>query len=227
MPAGSEFRNQVNLLDHPSNLGLQLKASGNFRTYFGVAGLRDNMGTINDFVLIEGGGGGSEPFFTEDFEGSLGSFTMYSVEGPQIWGWASFDGGCVVMSGFVNPDRFPNEDWLISPAINLSSHAGTKFNFRQAANFVSSEWEFLEVYVSSDYDGTSNPSQQGSWTLMSVPNMPSGSNWNFVDSGDIDISAYDGQQEVYIAFRYRSSNTIAATWEISKVEVKSAQNSGF
>ncbi|KAF0131369.1 MAG: hypothetical protein FD155_1033 [Bacteroidetes bacterium] len=222
MVAGSDFRSQVNLLDNPGNLGKLLKATGTLRTYFGVAGLRDNLGTTADFVFEGGGGGGGggDPIFTENFDSNLGTFTAYTVEGAQVWGWGSFDGGCTVMSGFVNPDRFPNEDWLISPAIDLSSHTASKLTVRQAANFVSSQWEFLQVMISSNYDGSSNPTTQGTWTELTVPTMPTGSNWTFVDSGDIDISAYDGQSTVYVAFRYRSTSSVASTWEVSKVEVK-------
>jgi hypothetical protein len=41
-----------------------------------------------------------------------------------------------------------------------------------------------------------------------------------VDSGDLDISTYDGQASVYVAFRYRSNSGNAAAWEVSVVEVK-------
>lgn len=221
MPAGSAFRAQVNLMDNPANLGKKLKAVGNLRSYFGAAGLRDNPGTSADFVLEGGGGGGGgTALFSETFSSNLGTFSQYSVEGNQVWGWGNFDGGCAVMTGYVNPDRFPNDDWLISPAINLSAHTGAVLTIRQAANFVSSEWSFLQVLVSTDYSGSGNPATQGTWTEINVPNKPSGTDWAFVDSGDIDFSAYDGKPAVYVAFRYRSSSTIASTWEISKVEVK-------
>lgn len=222
MPAGSDFRSQVNLMDNPGNLGKVLKATGTLRTYFGAAGLRDNPGTAADFVLegSGGGGGGGNAIFTENFDSNTGTFSHYSVEGDQVWGWGNFDGGCAVMSGFVNPNRFPNDDWLISPAINLSANTGSVMNIRQAVNYVSSQWEFIQVMISSDYDGNSNPTTQGTWTELTIPNRPSGSNWTFVDSGDIDISAYDGQASVYVAFRYRSSSTVASTWEVSKVEIK-------
>jgi hypothetical protein len=85
---------------------------------------------------------------------------------------------------------------------------------------VAGEWSLLQVMISSDYDGSSNPNTQGTWTELQVPNMPSGTNWTFVDSGDIDISDYDGESTVYVAFRYRSSTSVSSTWELSKVEIK-------
>ncbi len=221
MPAGSAFRAQVNLMDNPGNLGKKLKAVGVLRSYFGQAGLRDNAGNAADFLLEGGGGGGGgNAFFSETFAGNLGTFTAYSVEGSQVWSWGNFDGGCAVMTGFVNPDRFPNDDWLISPAINLTGRTGSKLSIRQAANFIDSHWEYLQVFMSSDYPGSGNPATQGSWTEITVSNKPGGTDWAFVDSGDINIAAYDGKAAVYVAFRYRSTSSVASTWEISKVEVK-------
>lgn len=222
LPAGSPLRTQVNLLDNPGNYQKWLKVTGTLRTYFGIAGLRDAPAQAADFELETGGGGGGGGtiIFSEEFTTTLGTFTPFSVEGAQVWTWGNFDGGCAVMTGFVNPDRFPNEDWLISPAINLSGHSGVLLNIRQAANFVSGQWDLLQVMISVNYDGTSSPATQGTWTELTIPNRPSGSNWTFVDSGDISLAAYEGQSNVRIAFKYRSTTTIASTWEISKVIVK-------
>ncbi len=51
LPAGKPLRAQVNLKDHPENLGKVLLVNGKLRTYFGQAGLRDSGGTESDFVL--------------------------------------------------------------------------------------------------------------------------------------------------------------------------------
>jgi hypothetical protein len=222
LPAGSALRTQVNLLDNPGNHLKWVNVTGTLRTYFGIAGLRDAPGTTSDFQLETGGGGGGggDAIFTEEFTTTLGTFSAFSVDGAQVWNWANFDGGCALMSGYANTTNNPNEDWLVSPAIDLSTNTGSILNVRQAANYVSSQWDLLQVMISSNYDGTSNPNTQGTWTELQVPNRPAGTNWTFVDSGDISISAYDGQSAVYIAFRYRSTSTVASSWEISKVVVK-------
>lgn len=219
LPAGSALRTQVNLLDNPANFGKRLNVTGTLRTYFGIAGLRDAPGTAADFVLEGGGGGGGgNTIFVENFDTNLGVFTAVSVVGNEVWTWGNFDGGCAVMTGFVNPNRFPNEDWLISPAINLSSINNAVVNIRQAANFVSNDWTLLQVMVSSNY--TSGNPNDATWTELTIPNRPAGNNWTFVDSGDISLAAFGGQANVRIAFRYRSTTSIASTWEVSKVEVK-------
>lgn len=221
LPAGSPLRTQVNLLDNPDNFQKWLNVTGTLRTYFGVAGLRDAPGQSTDFELEGGGGGGGgDALFTENFDSNLGTFSAISIIGTQAWDWGNFDGGCALMTGFSGGSSIENEDWLISPAVDLSTNTGSILNVRQAANYVAGEWSLLQVMISSDYDGSSNPNTQGTWTELQVPNMPSGTNWTFVDSGDIDISDYDGESTVYVAFRYRSSTSVSSTWEISKVEIK-------
>ncbi|MCK9291115.1 MAG: DUF5689 domain-containing protein [Bacteroidales bacterium] len=219
LPAGSPLRAQVNLLDNPDNLKKSLKVTGTLRKYFGIAGLRDSPGQSGDFEL-EGNGAGGDLIFSEEFKNSLGSFTAFDIDGTQNWHWDNFDGGCAVMAGFASGISYENEDWLISPAINLTSHTDVVLNIRQAANHVQDHWELLQLMVSTDYDGSSNPEEQGSWNELQVPNKPAGNTWTFVDSGDISLAAYEGASTVYIAFRYRSTSSIASTWEISKVIVK-------
>ncbi len=219
LPSGKPLRTQVNLVDNPQNLGRWLNVTGTLRTYFGVAGLRDCPAEVTDFELQGGGGGGGTAFFTEEFTTNLGTFSQFSVEGPQLWIWDHWDAGCVKMSGFSGGSSIPNEDWLISPAINLAGRTGSILKFRHTANFVSGQWAQLQLMISSNYSGSGNPNESGTWTQLTIPTLPAGNNWVYVDSGDIDISDLDGQSTVFIAFRYQSTSAVAPNWQISKVEV--------
>jgi hypothetical protein len=219
LPAGTPLRSQVNLLDNPDNLGKELNVNGTLRTYFGIAGLRDSNGTTADFELEDNGGGGGGTFiFQEVFAADLGVFTAFSVAGAQAWGWGSFDGGCAVMSGYDQGTNYANEDWLVSPAISLAGESGVVLNIREAINYITS-YDDMQVLISTDYDGSSDPSTNGTWTEQSEFNRPAGNSWTFVDSGDISLAAYEGQT-IYIAFKYLSTSDGSATWEISRVEVK-------
>lgn len=217
LPAGSPLRSEVNLLDNPDNLGKLLSVNGTLRTYFGAAGLRDSSGENADFELEGGGGGGGTPIFEEAFDSNLGTFTAYSVTGAQVWGWGNFDGGCVVMSGYQG-SSFANEDWLISPAISLAGHTGVTMNFREAINYITNIND-LKVLISTNYDGTSDPSTNGTWTELTGFNRAAGNNWTFVNSGDVSLAAYENQT-IRIAFKFLSTESGSSTWEISKVEVK-------
>ncbi len=218
LPAGTPLRAQVNLLDNPDNLGKELNVNGTLRTYFGIAGSRDSQGTINDFELEGNGGGGGTFIFQEVFATDLGVFTAFSVSGAQSWVWDSYDGGCAVMSGHVSGTNFANEDWLVSPAISLAGESGVVLNIREAINHITS-YDDLKVFISSDYDGSSDPSTSGTWTELSGFNRPPGNSWTFFDSGDISLSNYEGET-IFIAFKYLSTSAAAATWEISRVEIK-------
>ncbi|MBN2637914.1 MAG: choice-of-anchor J domain-containing protein [Bacteroidales bacterium] len=158
-------------------------------------------------------------YFIENFTTTLGSFNTFSDAGAQVWKWGIYDNGCAVMSGYSG-SNYANTDWLVSPAIDLTNNTGTVLVVNQAAKYVYDQWQNIKILISSDYDGTSSPSVSGTWTELTAPNMPSGNDFNFVNSGDIDISAYDGQSHVYIAFKYVSTTSNACTWEIGRVVVK-------
>jgi hypothetical protein len=178
---------------------------------------------IDDVLISDdlgGGGGGPKVVLDETFTSSLGSFTGYSVDGDQVWEWASFDGGCAKMTGYENDTRYPNEDWLVSPGMDLSDISSTTMNIREAVNFIFGDWENAVILISTDYEGTGDPSQNGTWNEVTVTNRPPGNNWDFQDSGDIDLSDYDGESEVYVAFRYLSTSDNASTWEISTVKIE-------
>ncbi len=49
--------------------------------------------------------------------------------------------------------------------------------------------------------------------------MPTGSDFNFVDSGDINLGDWDGEI-IFVAFKYTSTDAQSSTWEISTVEIK-------
>jgi hypothetical protein len=198
--------------------------SGNIYIGFKYSGTKTNTTTFKiDDVKVSttgGGGGGGGVVFQEDFATTLGTFSAHNVSGTEAWVYATFDNGCAKMTGYANSTNNPNEDWLISPAINLSGHAGTILTLRQAAKYVYDQWTNIQVLVSDDYDGTSDPTEQGTWEVLTVPTMPTGLDFNFVDSGEIDLGDYDGSNKVYVAFRYLSSSTNACTWEIGQVIVK-------
>ncbi len=173
---------------------------------------------LRDTSDVQGFIASGKILLNENFTTTLGSFSAFSVQGDQVWEWDKYGNGCAKMTGHVGSSNLPNEDWLISPAINLTGHTGTKLNINQAANYIDNHWDYMKVFVSSDYDGSSNPATQGHWTEITVTNKPTG--WTFVDSGDLDLSAFDGQSNVHIAFKYISTSSVAATWEIGSVKVK-------
>lgn len=213
LPYG-DIRTALNLKDNSGNLSKQVKLLGDLTNYFNVAGLKNLTGYWMDGtgIIPETG------FYEEDFASDISNYQAFSVAGDQVWGHDTYDNGCAKMTGHTSVDN-ANEDWLVSPAIDLSSKTNVKLVIREAINFFTS-YDDLKVLVSTDYDGASNPSTQGTWTALTGFNRPAGSDWNFVSSGDIDFSNYDGESTVYIAFKYVSTTSGAATWEVGNVLLK-------
>lgn len=210
LPAGA-IRDALNLANNPGNKGKLVMVLGTLEAYFSQPGVKNLTGYWLD-------GNGIIPatgFFTEEFNNSLGSFSQFSVLGDQIWEGQTYDGGCVTMSGFVNPNRFANEDWLISPSISLAGKTGVKMIFREAMNFATNINDEAKVFVSTNYAGSGDPNE-ADWTQLTGFTRSAGNSWTFVDTGEINLSAYDGQT-IYVAFKYTSTTAVAGTWEISRM----------
>lgn len=157
-------------------------------------------------------------FFSIPFTAGLGTCTTVSVEGAQVWTSSTSYGA--VMSGFANSTNNANEDWLITPAIDLTTAASGKVKFTHAINkgdlaLVQSDHT---VWISKDY--SSGAPSSATWEQLTVPGYPAGNSWDFVSSGDVVIpAAYLGQTNVKIAFKYLSSSTQSASWEIKNLKV--------
>ena len=229
LPSGKPLRTQVNLYDNPGNYGKQLAVLGTLRTYFGQAGLRDSNGTEADFVL-EGGdtppGPGTTEYFNQPLtnQNSFGVFNTYNVEGAQEWGTNPIHPEYgAVMSGYANNTSYANEDWLISPTIDLSSSANPILVFDHARGPAGSinvgvAEGYYTVWVTNNYTNGEDPNS-ANWVELTGINHGTTA-WNWVSSGNIVIPASFKTSTCRIAFRYLSIDGASATWEVKNVVVK-------
>ena len=219
LPAGKPLRTQVNLVDNPDNLGKHLAVNGKLRKYFGQAGLRDSGGTENDFVLE---GGVTPPptpgttIFSETFANGQGEFTIQDILMPNelsyVWNHDA-NYSCMKASAYVG-QAFAAESWLVSPAIDLSGVSAATLKFDQAVNYASPQGA-LAVMVSTNYCGDVNAAD---WSELTLSGWPAGSNWTFINS-TADMTNYAGQT-VTIAFKYTSTTSASATWEVKNFVVE-------
>ena len=143
------------------------------------------------------------------------TWTTQDVNGTQAW---SYDAAYKYMkvSGYSG-SNFANEDWLISPSYTTVNTTSAILSFNHAAKFGSPSTE-LHVMISTNYNGTNFGT--ANWTELTVPNWPSGADWNFINSGDIDLSSYLGQSNIHIAFKYTSTTSSGATWEVKGLSIR-------
>ncbi|SFE91270.1 choice-of-anchor J domain-containing protein [Thermophagus xiamenensis] len=162
-------------------------------------------------------GSESAEILREDFNGSLGVFTAFSIVGDEEWTDRSYGGTeYAFMSGYVGGEgNKENEDWLVSPAVDLSDYKTAYVVVNQAVNFLDS-WDHIQLMVSTDFDGTDIES--ANWDELTINTKPDGDSWTFVESEEVDLSEYVGQT-IHLAFRFRSTDSGSASWEIDWIEV--------
>lgn len=158
---------------------------------------------------------GGKRFFFEGFDGVLSdNWDAVSVTGAQIWNIQQFGNPkpCVVMNGFATVNN-ANEDWLISKPISLLGFTSASLSFETDVRYAGNP---IEVFVTDNYSG--NPTTT-TWTPLSAildPNNTAFNTWTY--SGDISLNAF-ANKNVRIAFKYTSTTTAAATWELDNVRV--------
>ena len=159
----------------------------------------------------------------EDFsDESPDPFTVVDTpDSGSSWGIATFDNE---QSPYMEANGFgadtPSNTWLISPALDFSANSNQTLSFANAKNFDDGGLDRgLVVQVSTDYVEGEDPSNY-TWTDISdrVQSYSEGG-YEFVESGEIDISDEAFQSEsVYVAFQYISSGTGGGSTELWQVD---------
>ena len=166
------------------------------------------------------------PYVLKDFDDqslTSGGWTTKLITGPVSCAWgiyaATNSAGKVSNYDPITSSNVVSESWLISPSMNLSGATNPNLSFRNVVRY--SVIPKLEVLVSTNYDGISNPNT-ATWTdltgLATWDNDPS--TWSsWTSSGNINLSTYK-QPSVYVAYRLIGNTSNASTWEIDDVMVK-------
>lgn len=167
--------------------------------------------TTADLTIIE----------AENFDDGWGDWQRVSVVGDQEWIIDPENGvggsPCAKCSGYAGQPN-ANEDWMISPAMNFDAYMDEVMNFYNADAY---DGPALEVFISNDYDG-SDPTT-ATWTSLTYISSEGFFDW--VSSGDIDISGVSGTA-VYVAFKFTSTSSESATWEIDDILITGNEVTG-
>lgn len=187
--------------------------------------------TGGDFnVDFDGEGGGTQPgeekvLLDESFATSQGAFTIKDVVKPSalefVWKWSQFKDkktqevkdSYMKASAHINkptPVDYATESWLISPELDLTTATTATLTFDHAINFAKDMQTQQTLWVKEV--GTEN------WEQVTIATYPAGNSWDFISSGNIDLSAQKGKK-VQLGFKYVSTDQGAATWEIKNVKV--------
>ena len=149
-------------------------------------------------------------------------WSQYSVTGAQTWACTTFgrDPNAptgttaspygVQMNGYSS-GNIANEDWLISPAFNLTTYNYPLFSFWSRTAF---SGPALKLRVSTNYSGTGDPTT-ATWTDLNAQFPGVGSD-TWTSTAGVNLSAYK-QANVYVAFVYTSTTAGAARWTLDDI----------
>ena len=184
-----------------------------------IRNLNDVKEMSNDestrYVQETPGDGGD--ILNEPFAAKIGSFTEHKVIGEADWFGHSYDGEEYVrVTGY---QKGANENWLISPTMDLSEVTEARLTFRHAvAHWVGDEDKTLTVWASSKYKA-GNPTEI-EWEQIEINLPPVGSYYEWANVSTTIPKSMLGKSSVHLAFRYTNEEGQACTWQVHKVVVK-------
>jgi len=166
-----------------------------------------------------------EPAWAESFDEAVDNtplditgWTNFAQTGTTKWTEQVFDGNGYAEFSTFNSGNAVNVGWLITPPLTIDGTSKTLI-FQAAQHHLDSPQNTLQVYVSSNYNGTDVAA--ATWTPLTATLPTQANDWyEFVSSGPIDLSAYSGN--VYIGFKVTGSGTdqtLDGAYQIDNVKI--------
>ena len=160
-----------------------------------------------------GGGTGPNPgdsdnettIYTANYKSTDGNCTIEQGD-VNVWtrdvkyGWKG--------TAYVNSVKNEAEAYLVTPELDLTAYKSATLQFAHAVNYAANPSEVLSVEVRCE----------GETTTLNGFTWPEGTKWDFIESGNIDLTAFAGKK-INIAFHYTSTTAEACTWEIRDIAV--------
>ena len=123
-----------------------------------------------------------------------------------IWTWKTYNSSSYLCaSAFANSTKYAATSYAWTPAFTPINGAVVTAEFEHAYKFESNAASLWKFVVREE--GSSDI------TEITIPEWGTGSDWTFVTSGEIDLSAFEGKK-IQVGFKYVSSTESAGTWEI-------------
>jgi hypothetical protein len=147
-------------------------------------------------------------------------WTNFAETGTKKWIEREFrDDGYIQFSSYGSGEA-SNIGWAISPALDMDAFTGEVLTFKSASNFVDNPSNKLEVFVSSDYDGTNVLA--ATWVQINATVADDTTNgYTYVSSGNIDLSSYTGT--LHLAFKVTGNGTsLDGLFQVDKIKIYSS-----
>ena len=148
--------------------------------------------------------------YAETFNNTLGDFVTQGKTLPDgltaVW---KPNSGYVKGSAFANSVQNQAEEWLVSPAVDLTTATQAALSFEYVCNF-GDEANYASQFYLQIYNGTE-------WTRVDIPGLPTKGSYTWY-YGVVDLAAYLGKT-VKVALVYNSiGQTSAVTLEVRNLK---------
>lgn len=130
-------------------------------------------------------------------------WTNFAQAGTALWKIQIYGGNGYAEFNAYGSGNASNIGWLVSPGVTLTPGHDKILKFEAAQAFISSAANTLEVFVSTDFNGDVTTA---TWIPVTAA-LPGSQTeyYEFIPSGDIDLSAYTGT--LHVAFKVTGSGT--------------------
>lgn len=153
-----------------------------------------------------------------DFVTDLAPWTAISldVSGTAVWSANDFNGTHAIINGY---NAGANEDWLISPVIDMDNTIDEVIEFVSASKYGNNDG--LVVKYSTNYNGEGDPST-ATWIDFTGFTLGDGSD-AWINSGTVDMGSISGN--VHIAFVYTCTADNATRWRVTDIWISGVNDS--
>ena len=162
--------------------------------------------------------------FTDNTDGTIlntTGWTNFAQVGTKKFTEEVYSGNGYAEFTSYGSSQASNIAWLISPGFDMNKQDGEKLVFQAAHAYLTSVDNSLELMVSTDYDGNIANFNQSNWLSLPVTTpTPSNDFYEYVNSGEVDLSKYNGT--LYFAFKVKGSGTntaLDATYQIDNIRL--------
>ncbi|MCF6213292.1 MAG: DUF5689 domain-containing protein [Flavobacteriaceae bacterium] len=156
----------------------------------------------------------AEPFFSQDFESepngpdvNIAGWLNVAETGSVKWHSEAFGGNTYTEFSPYRSGDASNIGWMITPPIDMDTHTSEVLTFETAQHHF--DQATLEVFISNDFDGTEAGIATATWVDAGATIATGTDSWyNFIPSGNIDLSGYTGN--IYVAFKFTGNDSNAS-----------------
>lgn len=138
----------------------------------------------------------------------LGEMKTVNVSGQYYWRYQSDYGATCKDRG--------GEDWLITPAYDLSQASTVKLEFEHTVNNANNMTSEQTLWVTKDFVSV----EESEWTQLTIPTYPAGNNWTFVSTAvDVPLEAVGANTAFAFKYSVPANATNNPTWEVKNLKV--------